>query len=54
MYGRMKMQENDNTEQEHGADWIDFKALKATLEVRPVLAHFGILQHLEIRRKKGA
>ncbi len=43
------MQENDNTEQEHGADWIDFKALKATLEVRPVLAHFGILEHLETK-----
>jgi hypothetical protein len=31
------------------SDWIDFKEVKARVEVRPVLEHFGILEHLEER-----
>jgi hypothetical protein len=31
------------------SDWIDFKEIKARTDVRPVLEHFGILEHLEER-----
>lgn len=31
------------------SDWIDFKQIKARADVRPVLEHFGILEHLEER-----
>jgi hypothetical protein len=31
------------------SDWLDFKAIKAKTEVKPVLEHFGILEHLEER-----
>jgi hypothetical protein len=34
---------------EKGGDWIDFKETKARAQVRPVLDHFGILEHLEER-----
>jgi hypothetical protein len=27
-------------------DWLDFKAIKATIEVKPILQHFDILPHL--------
>jgi len=36
-------------ETEKGADWLDFKEIKARAEVRPVLERFGILEHLEER-----
>jgi hypothetical protein len=31
------------------SDWLDFKEIKARTDVRPVLEHFGILEHLEER-----
>jgi hypothetical protein len=31
------------------SDWLDFKDIKARADVRPVLEHFGILEHLEER-----
>lgn len=31
-------------------EWIDFKAIKAKVEVKPVLEHFGILEYLEQRK----
>lgn len=34
---------------EENQDWLDFKSIKARVQVRPVLEHFGILEHLEER-----
>jgi hypothetical protein len=34
---------------EKNGDWLDFKQIKARVEVRPVLERFGILEHLEAR-----
>jgi hypothetical protein len=31
------------------SDWLDFKEIKARADVRSVLEHFGILEHLEER-----
>jgi hypothetical protein len=38
---------DSNTEK--GGDWLDFKEIKARVDVRPVLERFGILEHLEAR-----
>lgn len=34
---------------EKGEDWLDFKAIKAKIGVKPVLEHYEILEHLEER-----
>lgn len=39
----------DHSENSENGEWIDFKSIKAMAEVRPVLQHFGILEHLEQR-----
>lgn len=36
-------------DREDRGDWIDFKSIKARAEVRPILEHFGVLEHLEER-----
>jgi hypothetical protein len=38
-----------DSDTEKGGDWLDFKDIKARAHVRPVLEHFGILEHLEAR-----
>lgn len=40
---------NDPSNHAVNDEWLDFKAIKAQAEVRPVLQHFGILEHLEQR-----
>lgn len=32
--------------------WLDFKAIKEKSDVRAVLSHFGLLEHLEEREAK--
>lgn len=34
---------------EDNQDWLDFKSIKAKLDVKPVLERYGILEHLEER-----
>jgi hypothetical protein len=38
-----------SSDTEKGGDWLDFKEIKARVDVRPVLEYFGILEHLEAR-----
>lgn len=37
------------TMKESDEGWVDFKAIKESVDVRRVLSHFGLLEHLEAR-----
>lgn len=43
------MNETTSRQTKNGDDWVEFKAVKESLDVRVVLSHFGLLEHLEAR-----